>query len=297
MPAISIIIPVYNAEKYLRKCLDSVINQTFADLEIICVNDCSQDGSLKILREYEAKDLRITVIDCKQNNRQAVARNIGMKAASGKYLAFVDNDDWLDLDRFEKLYGKAEAEDADIVLAGYVCEYEDGCVQYVNRLVPKNCVLDGQSFIHEFVAARIVANSPWHGMYRRSLIERAGIHFLSVRAEDYVFNLEAYVRAGKVCVLSDCSYHFRALDVSDSRGGIYDAKSLYNVAGLERCIDALRGNAFLHEAIDDFTTVIDKLALVEFCAIIIGACSVPSNRSLSERCSLLRQIIRNGYFI
>ena len=107
MSKVSVIIPVYNAEKYLKKCLDSVINQTLPDIEIICVNDCSKDSSLNILKEYSLKDERIKIIDCEQNGGESVARNIGIDNASGDYLAFVDNDDVIDLDFFEKLYNRA----------------------------------------------------------------------------------------------------------------------------------------------------------------------------------------------
>ena len=104
MAKISVIIPVYNTEKYLRRCLDSVCNQTLSDIEIICINDCSTDNSLEILREYSAKDERVKVIDFKKNKGAAVARNIGIDEAQGECLGFVDSDDFVDLDFSEKLY-------------------------------------------------------------------------------------------------------------------------------------------------------------------------------------------------
>lgn len=119
MSKVSVIIPVYNAEKYLKKCLDSVINQTLPDIEIICVNDCSKDSSLNILKEYSLKDERIKIIDCEQNGGESVARNIGIDNASGDYLAFVDNDDVIDLDFFEKLYNRAIETNADITKAEF----------------------------------------------------------------------------------------------------------------------------------------------------------------------------------
>ena len=115
MPKISVIIPVYNAQDFLKKCLDSVCNQTLKDIEIICVNDCSTDHSIGILNEYAAKYPNMRVIDCKVNGGESVARNIGLDKASGEYLAFVDNDDVLDLDFYEKLYAKAQETNADIV--------------------------------------------------------------------------------------------------------------------------------------------------------------------------------------
>ena len=105
MTKVSIIVPVYNVEKYLERCLDSLINQTLTNIEIVCINDGSTDNSGKILDDYAAKDNRIKVIH--QNNAgQAVARNNGLKIANGNYINFVDSDDWVDLDFIEKLYKK-----------------------------------------------------------------------------------------------------------------------------------------------------------------------------------------------
>ena len=102
MPKISVIVPVYKVEKFLPKCLESLINQTLKDIEIICINDGSPDNSLKILEEYAKKDSRIKIINQK-NAGPSVARNNGMSAASGEYIGFVDSDDWIDLDFYEKL--------------------------------------------------------------------------------------------------------------------------------------------------------------------------------------------------
>ena len=117
MPKISVIIPVYNTEKYLSRCLDSVVNQTFKDLEIICVNDGSTDNSNEILDRYASKDNRITVINQK-NGGLSAARNTGLRHASGQYIGFVDSDDWIDIDYYECLIGLAEKNNADIVMAG-----------------------------------------------------------------------------------------------------------------------------------------------------------------------------------
>ena len=115
MPKVSVIIPVYNTEKYLRRCFDSVVNQTLSDIEIICINDCSTDNSLEILQEYASKDKRIKLIDFKVNKGAAIARNIGIDAATGEYIGFVDSDDFVDLDFYEKLYKKAAETGADAV--------------------------------------------------------------------------------------------------------------------------------------------------------------------------------------
>lgn len=117
MPAVSIIIPVYNTEKYLQRCLDSVLNQTFSDLEIICVNDGSTDNSLNLLQNYAQHDKRIKIVT-QTNQGLSQARNNGMLQASGKYFCFLDSDDFLDDNFIECLYKKAEKEKADVVMTG-----------------------------------------------------------------------------------------------------------------------------------------------------------------------------------
>ena len=119
MEKVSIIVPVYNVEKYLECCLESLINQTLKDIEIICVNDGSTDNSGKILENYAAKDNRIKVIH-QVNGGQAAARNNGLNAVNGKYINFIDSDDWVDLDFIEKLYDAAERNSADIAVASII---------------------------------------------------------------------------------------------------------------------------------------------------------------------------------
>jgi len=111
---ISIVIPVYNVEQYLRECLDSIINQTMREIQIICVNDGSTDGSLAILREYGALDTRLTVLD-QPNRGQSAARNAALSLVQGRYVMFIDSDDWINLDTCEKLFAKAEQTGAEIV--------------------------------------------------------------------------------------------------------------------------------------------------------------------------------------
>ena len=115
-PKVSIIIPIYNVEQYLPKCLDSVINQTYKNLEIICVNDCSLDDSLEICQQYATKDSRIKIIDRKQNGGLSATRNSGLEVASGEYVYFIDSDDYIDLDYIEKMVSEAIKNDAKVVL-------------------------------------------------------------------------------------------------------------------------------------------------------------------------------------
>ena len=119
-PKISVIIPVYNAEKYLEKCLDSILQQTFREIEVICVDDGSQDASKQILRRYASQDARVIVVEQK-NMYAGVARNRGMELAKGKYLIFLDADDFFHPDMLRRAYACSEQYRADITIFNVKC--------------------------------------------------------------------------------------------------------------------------------------------------------------------------------
>lgn len=131
-PKVSVIIPVYNVEQYLRECLDSVVNQTLRDIEIICVNDGSPDNSLAILEEYASKDKRIKIIN-KENGGISSARNCAIPLAKGEYIGFVDSDDWIDLDFYEKLYNTAKRYKAEVACTNLYRVYEKEGFYFVKQ--------------------------------------------------------------------------------------------------------------------------------------------------------------------
>ena len=115
MAKISVIVPIYNDDRYLHECLDSIINQTFEDIEIICVNDGSTDESLNILKQYESRDCRVKVIS-QENKGVGAARNAGIKIASGEYIYFIDADDFLELTGLEEMYDLSQQMDLDLLI-------------------------------------------------------------------------------------------------------------------------------------------------------------------------------------
>lgn len=124
MKKVSIIVPVYNVEKYIRKCLDSLVNQTLNDIEVIVVNDGSPDNSQSIIDEYVKKYPKIVKSYIKENGGQGSARNYGLERATGEYIGYVDSDDYVSLDMYETLYNKAKNDDADIVVCSHTVVYE-----------------------------------------------------------------------------------------------------------------------------------------------------------------------------
>ena len=205
MSKVSIIIPVYNVEKYLARCLETLINQTFTDIEIICIDDGSTDNSVKILDNYAAKESRIKVIH-QANCGPSVARNRGMKIASGKYISFVDSDDWIDLNFIEKLYNAAEKNNADIAAASiirkrqnsekfrihYTAEIKVETLQEKIALcdVPKCCYI-------------------WNKLYKKTLINdsffKEGVYF-----EDVLWLPEVLKKSEKTITVPNINYYYWA---------------------------------------------------------------------------------------
>ena len=190
---VSVIIPVYNTENYLRACLDSVVNQTLRDIEIICVNDGSTDNSLSILKEYAEKDSRIVLINQK-NAGVSVARNNAIAVAKGEYLAFLDSDDWFEPDAMEAAYSKISQDKTDVV--GFAAK--SFIANKYNRDFNSNIIekiLNGKGGIKEFVELNILV---WDKLFRTEFIKGNNIQFpveLSL-AEDIIFcNLVNFAHA------------------------------------------------------------------------------------------------------
>lgn len=199
---LSVIIPVYNTEKYLRKCLDSVCNQTLQDIEIICVNDTSTDNSLAILQEYAQTDHRIRIINFSQNKGAAVARNTAIDEAKGEYIGFVDSDDYIDLDFYEKLYERAKKDNAELVVARLQMENEYGVkqdidfVDYFFMQVKKNKL----SFYIFYTS----------GLYNANLLDRYSVRFSDglVYGEDRLFPLQSSYYTNKLVLVDNTTYHY-----------------------------------------------------------------------------------------
>ncbi len=190
MPEISIIVPVYNSEKYLRRCIDSICNQTFKDFELIIVNDGSHDNSLIICNEYAELDPRIRIID-KLNEGVSVARNMALNYANGKYIGFVDSDDYISPRMYEKMYYAIKENAASIAVCGFYSEYmhalqgEEGLYLTYKELWSK---------VNNF------NYSCWNKLYAREEIK--GIQFsekLTI-AEDLKFNYDIACRSNCKCV-------------------------------------------------------------------------------------------------
>jgi glycosyltransferase involved in cell wall biosynthesis len=212
MAKISVIIPVYQAEDFLAKCVDSVLAQTEHDLEVILVDDGSTDHSGNICDEYATRDSRVHVIH-KENAGVSAARNSGIAAATGEYIGFVDSDDWIEPNMYERLLEEANKSDADIVMCDATTVFEDGRTQAdtITQL-SQNSILKKSDFTPALLLE--IAGSACRCIYSKhiysdKLLKSCGLQFpLGVKfSEDRIFNLNAMGRANKVSYLKESYYN------------------------------------------------------------------------------------------
>jgi glycosyltransferase involved in cell wall biosynthesis len=203
-PLISVIVPVYNAEKYLPKCIESIQNQTYRNLEIILVNDGSTDNSLAICYQYSEKDKRIIVIT-QENKGVSSARNSGLDIATGDYIGFVDSDDYIAPDMYEQLLSACLENDADISECGYYIVSESDKIISSSSL--KNGIVDGK---YESSKAYVLRENTtplvWNKLYRRRILER--VKYSNFRyADDVWFNSRAFYECQRKITISECYYY------------------------------------------------------------------------------------------
>ena len=229
-PAVSIIMPVYNAEKFLREALDTVLAQTMTDIEVLCVDDGSTDSSLDILHEYTAKDPRVTVYT-QHHQFAGAARNLGIKHAAGKYLLFLDADDIFDPRMVEKSYARAEETSADICVFGGELYFEDTGER---RPMPNLC--RAELFPETVFSAKdhpndifsISTSGPWNKLFRREFIVDEGIEFQNTRsAEDIAFVLTAIACAERITLLNEPLLSYRQHSASLEHTQDIDPLSFY----------------------------------------------------------------------
>ena len=181
MPKISVIVPVYNVEKYLRECLESLICQTLEDIEIICINDGSTDSSLAILEEFAAKDARIKIIN-KENSGYGASMNAGLNAAAGEYIGIIESDDFADKKMFEDLYNLALKNDADIVKSDFYYHFSNENIsRKAGKISSKNKVFG----IKDDTSVLKILPTIWSAVYKKSFLDENNIRFLETKGASY----------------------------------------------------------------------------------------------------------------
>ncbi len=202
---ISIIIPVYKVEKYLNQCIESIVHQTYENLEIILVDDGSPDKCPQLCDEWANKDNRIKVIH-KQNEGLSAARNSGMQIASGDYIGFVDSDDWISLDMYELLLHEMEKTHSDISACGVKMVWDDGKNKMLTR---DGCiVLNNKQAMRALIEETWIKQPVWYKLYKSKLIkdilfERGKYH------EDVYWSYKAIANVNKICIFDTPCYYYR----------------------------------------------------------------------------------------
>ena len=225
-PAISVIVPVYNAESYLQECVDSLLQQSFQDVEFIFVDDGSTDRSVEILEDYRQKDDRIQILR-QQNQYAGVARNNGMKAATGKYIIFLDADDFFEHTMLEEAYNCAEQNSAEIAVFSFY--YYDNTTGQLTPRVKANLpdtVFSVNQCENTFFAD--VYAAPWNKLYLRDFVVKSGIQFKPIRKfNDNYFILTTTCLANRISFLDRRLVYYRVNNSASLQGNIAPGRELF----------------------------------------------------------------------
>ena len=212
MDLISVIVPVYKVEPYLDRCVQSIVDQTYQNLEIILVDDGSPDNCPAMCDAWAEKDSRIRVIH-KENGGLSDARNAGMAIAAGDYIAFVDSDDWIDAQMYQYLYEAIAATDSDIAACGAKRVWPDGRPKKELRSVNNYCILEPDSIMEAFITSNGLIQTVWNKLYKRNVIKNI-LFPVGLIHEDEFWTWQAMARARRVVTIQGSYYNYLQRDNS-----------------------------------------------------------------------------------
>ncbi len=258
MPKVSLIIPVYNVENYIEKCLNSVVNQTLKDMEVIIVNDGSKDSSKQKIEKYLKKYPGIKYLE-KENGGLSDARNYGMQYATGEYIAFLDSDDYVEETMYEEMYNVAQKEAADMVECNFIWEYPDKKREDIGAVYNSK---------REMVEkARVVA---WNKLIKRELLEKTGVKFpIGLRYEDVEFFYKLVPYLEKVSFVKKCFVHYIQRGNSIANTQNIRTKEIFTV--LQNVISYYRENGFYDEYKDELEFIYVRFLL---CSSLKRMCKI-----------------------
>lgn len=295
IPKVSIIVPIYNVEKYLDKCINSLLNQSLKEIEIILVDDGSPDNSGKIAEKYAIKDNRISVVH-QQNMGLGPARNTGVDLATGEYIAFVDSDDWVDVDMYSHLYKEAIKTNADIVVGGH-CEMMNDItkskkVHPLSGFVYKNkeeILKVRKNFFGQYYNDEIGSSFPksaWRSIYRHQIIKDNNLRFEKILSEDTIFNLLVYKYSQVISFTNFTDYKYR----KDNQTSITQAFSTKKLDQYEQFLQKLFELAKLEN--DCECEIRAKRTAIEYCRLYVKIVD-NTNESLKNKIKYLKEFAEN----
>jgi len=212
-PKVSVIVPLYNSEKYIERCLDSIINQSLKNVEIIVCDDLSTDSSKKIVLEYVGIHSNIHLYSLNEKGGSGGARNLGLKYSQGHYISFVDSDDWIDSYMLERMVDLLDKHNGEVALCGILTEFNNSRLSTIRYEYLSENIIDGK-FAIELLSRRLnqdISISPIVGnkVYKSDFLKKKGIHFLENSLnEDDIFSFICFLNAEKVVVTPDTYYHY-----------------------------------------------------------------------------------------
>lgn len=216
-PLVSIIIPVYKTEQYLRRCIDCLCNQTYHNIEIIAVNDGSPDNCLSILREYEAKDKRVVVFD-KENGGANTARNYALQRANGNWVSFVDSDDWLDINYYKELMSQAEP-DCQLICGGFRLN-ENGPAFSIKQNVFSHDRINAIELLHRVYFGMLY--NVWGKVFKKDIIINNNLYFRSFLRDDGIFLIDYLMHVNNITIVSTSSYlHYNTENTNSNTHKMY----------------------------------------------------------------------------
>lgn len=258
---VSVIVPVFNVEKYLEQCLNSLVNQTLKDIEIICINDGSTDNSYEILKKFKKKDKRIKIFSFKENKGQGVCRNKGIELSTGEYISFVDSDDWVELDFLEKTYHNAISNNSDIVLCNAIEEYSNyqkERIYFQNNEINSNMT----TFNYKFKKNRLLNYflTIWAKLHKTQFLKDNSIKFPDIIFEDAVFHVESFLKAEKISYCNNIFYHYRRNNEKSTMANI-NKKKTFDVFPMVKYIEKVLVD---NGAYDEFKVEFSRFKINQF---------------------------------
>ena len=222
-PLVSVIIPAYNVGHYIGKCLDSVLSQTYSNIEVIVINDGSKDDSLDIIKAYEVKDSRVRLID-KQNEGVSVARNKGLEVSQGDFILFVDGDDWIDESMVENLLNMATSNNSDYAGGGFVFEEVETGRKRCSPAGFSPIVVFGKDILGNYLSGHRLWSSVCGALFSREIIEQYHLRFdRNIKFdEDCFFVMQFMSKANKVMVCQEHFYHVLVRNSSVTRSSLHE---------------------------------------------------------------------------
>lgn len=220
MPAISIVMPVYNTREFVGKAIESVLNQTFTDYEFIIINNGATDGSDEVINKYAQIDKRIRVINNKENVFIAEARNRALDEVTGEYLYLIDSDDWILPNMLETMYSRAKKHRAQYVVAGYFMDYYIGGKEVSYSVCPDDRDYEQEEFRQNAInyLTRTILTVPWNKLYSIDYLRTNNIRFRNTKLEDHHFNMDIIMDIERVSLINEPFYHYyRSRQGTDSQ--------------------------------------------------------------------------------